>query len=394
MNTVEDRLRDALRERAAHSPIDPDAWEQTVARVRRPVRARTWSRFVIPAAAAAAVIAIVAGATALTGLGGQRGSGAAHSTSPSASASAIPAPPGPGSYLIQQTPPVSAIVRVKMTIGGQTTWTFAWVGYNKGDRGEGLNLCSLTDGGGFDGGGGCGPAQLAAHQVAVYSGGSGSIRRGVSIRQVASVTAQLPGGRSVAGVVLSARGLAGQVWLVNYPTADSAQIVFRNASGHEIGHLAVAGNSPFPARPSSGGIIVFHYPAGVIDAKAGWMTAYLLKGGQVGFWSSDNADSVVSSGPASEPPAVGMMGGGYPNGAKLAEYFGYAHENVARVVLRLADGKQYSAQTFAAWPGSGLRLWAFSVPTDMLRVKLGQDVMMGYDSAGHVVWQLRSGSGG
>ena len=36
MNTIEDRLRHALRERAAHSSIDPDAWEQTVARVRRP----------------------------------------------------------------------------------------------------------------------------------------------------------------------------------------------------------------------------------------------------------------------------------------------------------------------------------------------------------------------
>lgn len=67
MNTIEDRLRDALRERARHSPIDPDAWEQTVARVRRPVRARAWSRFIVPVAAAAAVVAIVAGATVLTG---------------------------------------------------------------------------------------------------------------------------------------------------------------------------------------------------------------------------------------------------------------------------------------------------------------------------------------
>jgi hypothetical protein len=40
MNTIEDRLRDALRERAAQSPIDPDAWTRTVARVRRPARAR------------------------------------------------------------------------------------------------------------------------------------------------------------------------------------------------------------------------------------------------------------------------------------------------------------------------------------------------------------------
>ena len=44
MTTVEDRLRDALRERAAHCPIDPDAWPQTVARTRRAHRAHRRAR--------------------------------------------------------------------------------------------------------------------------------------------------------------------------------------------------------------------------------------------------------------------------------------------------------------------------------------------------------------
>jgi hypothetical protein len=389
MKTVEDRLREALRERARHSPVDPDAWEQTVARVRRPVRARAWSRFIVPAAAAAAVVAIVAGATVLTGHGGLRG-GPGRSASASASASARPAPPGPGNYLIQQNPPVSAIVPVKMRIGGQTTWTFVWFGYLKSDRSEGLNLCSVTDGGGFYGSGSCGITQIPAHQVAVSSGGAGSIRLGVAGKQVSSVIAQLPGGRSAAGVVVSGRGFPGKAWLVNYPSADNARIVFRNASGLEIGHLTITGQFPFPARPRSGGITVFHYPAGVVDAKPGWMTAYLLRDGRVGFWSSDNADSVVSNGRASGPPAVGLVGSDYLHGSPLAEFYGYAHENVARVV-RLVGGKQYGAQTFAAWKGSGLRLWAFSVPTSLLRANLGQDVMMGYDAAGRVVWQIRFG---
>jgi hypothetical protein len=394
MNTVEDRLREALRERATHSPIDPDAWEQTVARVRRPVRARTWSRFIVPAAAAAAVVAIIAGATVLTGHGGLN-AGPGRSASASASASATPAPPGPGDYLIQQNPPVSAIVRVTMRIDGQTTWTFVWLGYLKGHRSEGLNLCSVTDGGGFYGTGGCGPAQIPARQVAVYSGGAGSIRMGVSVGQVTSVTAQLSGGRSAAGVVMSGRGFPGKVWLVNYPSADDARIVFRNASGTEIGHLTEPGSPPFPSRPRSGGLVVFHYPAGVVDAKPGWMTAYLLRDGRVGFWSSDNADSVVSLKPASGPPAVELIGGDYLHGSPLVEFYGYAHESVARVVLRLADGKQYGAQTFAAWRGSGLRLWAFPVPTH-LYTSTGprMDVLMGYDAAAHVIWQMRLGSGG
>jgi hypothetical protein len=104
----------------------------------------------------------------------------------------------------------------------------------------------MTDGGGVDGSGGC--AQVPARKVAVYTGGTGSIREGVSTRQVTSVTAQLPGGRSVAGVAVavSVLGLDGKVWLVDYPVADTAQIVFRNASGHELGHLTVAGHPPFP----------------------------------------------------------------------------------------------------------------------------------------------------
>ena len=44
------------------------------------------------------------------------------------------------------------------------------------------------------------------------------------------------------------------------------------------------------------------------------------------------------------------MGGEIVNHAKLSEYYGYAHENVTRVVLRLPGGAEYGAQTFAAWP--------------------------------------------
>lgn len=60
-----------------------------------------------------------------------------------------------------------------------------------------------------------------------------------------------------------------------------------------------------------------------------------------------------------------MYGGEVANHAKQAYFYGYAHENVRRVTLRLG-GEQYGAQTFAAWPGSGLRLWAFPVPASTL----------------------------
>jgi hypothetical protein len=394
MNTVEDRLRDALRERAAHSPIGPDAWEQTVARSRRrPARAPTWSRFMIPAAAAAAVVAIVAGATALTGHGGPHGgsAGAGGAASASPSASWVPAPPGPGDYSIKSVPPTSAIVPVRLTFGKQVTWTFVWFGRMKSDPSEGIQLCSVTDGGGFYGSGGCGPVQLQAQQG--FVAGTGTIKFIVSGRQVTSLTAQLPHGRSVSGVSAWGRGFPDKVWLVSYPSQDNATIVLRNASGHVVSRLSITAEYPAPSQPRSGGIMVFSFPADSIEAHAGTMTAYLLDGqvigvnGQVvGFWTSDSG-SVISNVPASGPPAVENLGGSWLRGAKVVEFYGYAHGNVTRVVLRLPDGRQYGAQTTAAWPGSGLRLWHFSVPVKAATFEPGQQVMLGYDAAGQVVWQ-------
>jgi hypothetical protein len=48
----------------------------------------------------------------------------------------MPAPPGPGSHEMRQAPPVTAVVSVKLIVGGQTTWTFVWFGYLKNDRAE------------------------------------------------------------------------------------------------------------------------------------------------------------------------------------------------------------------------------------------------------------------
>lgn len=141
--------------------------------------------------------------------------------------------------------------------------------------------------------------------------------------------------------------------------------------------------------------MVFRYPAHVLEPTAGTMKAYLLDGRLVGvtgkvvgFWDSSSS-SAIASRPASGPPAVVNMGGGIVNHAKLSEYYGYAHQNVTWVVLRLPGGAEYGARTFAAWPGSGLRLWAFTVPSSALSVKPGQDVLVGYDAAGHVIWSGR-----
>lgn len=398
MNSLEERLREALRERATQSPVSPDAWSRTLARTRRRTWAPAWTRFVIPVAAAAATIAIIIGIAALTGNHGPRGGSGQPSGPTVAPASATPpAPPGRNDYLIQAVPPVTAVVPVKLTVRGKTTWTFVWFGYMKSARSQGISLCSETYGTGYGGSGGCEPAVVPAGKVASSPTGAGSIKLGAVVTQAASVTALLPGGRRVPGVLTSGRAFPYKVWAVAYPQPNNARIVFADSSGRTLGQLSFSAEYPTLHQPRTGGIRLFHYPADTLEPFAGTMTAYLLdgrlvgvSGHVVGFWDS-NSTSEIASIPADGPPAVQNFGGNVVGHPKQAYFYGYAHENVRRVVLRLG-GKQYGAQTIAAWPGSGLRLWSFSVPASML-ASSGSRAMVGYDAAGRVVWQqdLRAG---
>jgi hypothetical protein len=390
MNTLEDRLREALRERAGQSPVSPDAWSRTLARTRRHAWAPAWTRFVVPAAAAVAIVVIIAGAAWLTGNRGQHVEPGKHG--PATATATPPAPPGPDSYLMRQVPPVTAVVPVRLTIGGKTTWTFVWFGYMKNARSQGLALCSVTDGAGYNGSGGCRGGPGLAGKAASSGGAGGSIRLGIVVRQAASVTALLPGGRRVAGVLASGRGFPYQVWAVAYPQPSSARVVFADAGGRRLGQLSFPADYPVPSQPRTGGIPVFRYPARTLEPSAGTMTAYLLSGrvvgvsGQVvGFWDSASS-SQISAVPAAGPPAVEQFGGDVVNHAKQTFFYGYAHENVRRVALRLGD-KQYSAPAVAAWPGSGLRLWDFPVPASVLLSPHASRILLGYDAAGRVVWQ-------
>ena len=391
MNTIEDRLREALRERAGQSPVSPDAWSRTLARTRRRVWGPAWTRSMIPVTAAAAMVVIIVGAALLTGNRGQHNEPGPASGSASASATP-PAPPGPNSYLMRGTPPVTAVVPVKLTAGGKTTWTFVWFGYMKSARDQGIALCSVTDGDGYYGSGGCGAAPVPPGQAAASAGGTGAIRMGVVVRQAASVTALLPGGRRVPGVLASGRGFPYQVWAVVYPQPDSARVVFADAGGRRLGQLSLPADYPPPSQPRTGGIPVFRYPARTLEPSAGTMTAYLLDGrvvgvrGQVvGFWDSRSSSS-ISIVPADGPPAVELFGGDFTSHTKQTYFYGYAHENVRRVTLRLG-GEQYSARTVAAWPGSDLRLWHFPVPASALLAPHASRVLLGYDAAGRVTWQ-------
>ncbi len=142
MNTVEDRLRDALRERADHSPVSSDAWERVLARARRRrgllSSGHAWqARYVIPALAAAAVAGIIIAANVVTG---QLPS---SSTTPGGGNNPSTASPPPSGVtpqlgigrLSRQVPPSSAILSYEYAPEG--TKIFAASGSGTGARSSG-----------------------------------------------------------------------------------------------------------------------------------------------------------------------------------------------------------------------------------------------------------------
>jgi hypothetical protein len=197
---------------------------------------------------------------------------------------------------------------------------------------------------------------------------------------VTSVTALLPGGRTVHGVVESVRGLPYKVWAVSYPVTSAARVVFGDAAGHQVTHLDMPGDQPAPSRPSHGGIALFRYGNDTL-------TAYRISGGRIGFWTG--SDSMWSDVPISESALSAFETGSTrgPAGFTPDDWFGYAPTGTARVALRLADGRQFASRTIPGWPGSGVVFWGpltlparIAMPADM--------IVITYDAAGHVLRQV------
>jgi hypothetical protein len=384
MTTFEDRLREALAERATLSPVDPGAWDKTVARSRRRLRWR-WSvgtGLLAPVAAAAAVAAVIVAATTLSGHVGL-GSKPWGPASPSASLSAPPPPPPGEIYqLTHEIPPVTPFVPINLFADGHQVWDFLWFGYVPGHAAAGIALCQFNDGGVYDGYSACTSGRLPVGALARSAGtdGSGWIQLGVTARQVTSVTALLPGGQTVHGVVESARGIPYKVWAVSYPAGSAARVVFRDAAGHEVARLGMPGDQPAPSRPSHGGIALFRYGNDM-------MTAYRISGDRIGFWAG--GDSMWSNVPVSESALKVIATGSTRSstGSTPDDWFGYAPSGVTRVALQLADGRQFASRTLPGWPGSGVVFWGpLTLPA---RIAMPADtIVITYNATGHVLQEV------
>ena len=422
MNTIEERLRDALAERAAHSPIDPDAWERTRARSRTGLRPTGWrwsrrGQVLIPAAAAVAVLAIIIGVTAAVNGVTARSAGKpadARSTNPAPAATKGPS----GPFLIDDDPPVSALLAfpVKAPATGRTAVAYAWLAYTSPyvweDQAQGLQSCTDVQYPSGSAAGDCAPLPRLGANVPArvtdskYMGASSGplVLQGLAVNQVVSVAAVLPDGQVIAGMVKTGRGFPDKAWAVvtpadeaTYEPVSGIQLVFRDASGAEVATLSTAApkGPPQVAQPASGGIVAFTPPKNRSDDSS--VKAYLIDGYVGFFWPRPlKAAGWMAPQPAAGPPALsGLMAPFISNKSQVWEAFGYAHADVARVVLRLGGGGQVSAPTFAAWPGSGLRLWAIRLPAPVEYDSNGFPVLTatGYDAAGQAVAHVKLGRG-
>ncbi|MBV9093436.1 MAG: hypothetical protein JO132_06100 [Streptosporangiaceae bacterium] len=380
MNTLEDQVREALAERASLSPVDPDAWDKTVARSRgRRLRRLGWQRparagLLVPAVAAAAVAAVILASAALAGHAGP----GPNSPRPAGASPSGPPPPRDISLATRQIPPVTPFVPVSLFADGHQVRDFLWFGYVPGYAAAGIALCQWNDGGVYNEYYACTAGDLPGGALARYAGtdGSGWIRLGVAARQVTSVTALLPGGQARQGAVTAVRGVPYKVWAVSYPVTPAARVVFRDAAGHEVTSLDVPGEQPTPSRPAGGGIPLFRYGTDMV-------TAYRISGDRIGFWWGGN--STWSDVPVSQSAlSLFFTPGPRPLPDK---WFGYAPSGTARVALRLADGRQFASRTIPGWPGSGVVFWG-PVTLPPGTAVTYDTVVVTYDAAGHVLREV------
>ena len=451
MNTLEDRLRDALRERADHSPVSSDAWERVLTRERRrrafPLGGHArQARYVIPALAAAAVACVIIAANVIAGQlpspSATPGGGTRPSTASPPASSVIALGIG---RLSEQVPPSSAVLSYQYAAEGKKIVASFWLGYRSqalwfDNVSPGLQLCSAvfntyatqqpeygTTGPEQPVTHGSGQAfcraspQLSAGQVVRVTGGinagddSGafatlSTRSGIAAAPVASVTAILPDGRTFAGVVGTGRGFAVKVWSVAYPPGGAVRLVFRDSSGHELANLTRPAVPTLLVRATRGPPRQRrrHRPRGwrfhpglpgrrarrLLDRPV-WLVRVRPSPGT----------AVVRVSRADRGPALaGLLVATARTGRGTAqdpfrpvsELVGYADADVAKVVLRVRGthgSTQLTAFTVRTnWPGTTVRLWYVAASADAYG-DTSLDTATAYNAAGQVVAVVHLGTG-
>jgi hypothetical protein len=363
MNTLEDRVREALTERAAHSPISADAWDKTVTRSRQRFSFRAASSFrgalprwlpsglLIPACAAIAVVAVVLASLALT----SGGPAASQGTPPSVGTSS-PIPPG----VMRADPPFTAILTVSL---GSAKLYF-WYSHPKNPA-----LCSYlphSPSGAVTSS--CRSLRDVPHgQAASVTGSYESLYFGAVTPRATQVITRLTKSTDILGKLFSGRGFPEKVWLAADPSGASGTIVFSDAAGSQVATIELVPlQTAVPATQRHG------------IAVDGW-TAYLI--GQRVLWLGPKNAAVDRTLPWTARQRRPMV---FFQATTAVNYaVGDTPADVARLALRFPDDKTYAAPTVTAWPGSGIRLWiATGLPWSGIPSKT---VVISYNAAGKII---------
>ena len=430
---IEERLRGALATQSQRFSASPDAWQRVEEKASRRIRSARrprgtgWlarhSSFAVPATAAATVIAVALGASALShGLSSTGNSANHHAPAKPAAENPVTAQARREpllARLLATDPPIGKVTSLKLT---RNITTFAWLGqpdplfwfpYIT----TGPEFCQWTANSSGHGSGYCwpmsaldiGPTQPADVVTNRYNARAGNpVISGIARPDVTSVTAVLPDGRQFHGVVSTGLGSGpDKAWSVTSPADNGTKLIFTGAAGQILTETSTAA-PPGPAvlvppRPAHGGVTLFHFPiSGTLPD--GTVDGYLV-GGNVAFFTSGTTQAIpfgeaLSPHAASRPSAIGGLAA--PLRLVCAsscrqtsiKAFGYAHGDVAKVVVRLPSGGQVTADTIATgWPGSDLRLWQVTRPdggwpADGSQPKL---IATAYDASGHSLGQVRLG---
>ena len=395
MSTIEDRLRDALAEQATRSPVSQDAWERTLAKSRRePVPQRRgwrWPKWLAPIAAAAAVGAVIVGATSLAGNGSLRGGGDSPAAGGPGHVTTLPShwPADDGGILLKQVPASSGIGEADLTVGRQLVRVFMWYGQDTNGDVPAMAYV-LNPGPANDFGGVTDLTGTPPHASGL--GVAGTVHLGVTTAQATGVVARLNDGGQVSGILVNRPGFPQPVWVTNVPADASARVIVQNASGGQVSDLPVAMALPELPLPARGAIAVDSSPAhpAIAYRDNGKLNFYFpqLAGDTLTITGSP-LDGAVSGYTSAEPlPSAGSgltHARSVPGDSTSVVYYGYARRDAARVVIQIG-GRSYTAHLVAGWPGSGIRLWALTVPSSGL---IPPATVTGYDAAGHVLGQVR-----
>jgi hypothetical protein len=254
---LDTRVQAALWADAERVTLGPDrvdgAWEQTVARKRRPRgdsagQARRWAA---PLAAAASVAVIGAGVGVAASLH-QGGTGTVAVQQYSATVvSGAPGLTGPSQDLLQWAPPISQVILVKQVFGTSASWTYLWFGrvtWGPSAATQSPQACSDTyvsepSGTPRQTASGCNPAAaLGTSLLSPFGFFVGQLSAfdqfGVTLGNVTSVTMQsdTDTNEKIPASLIDGRGFPYKIFIVAFPATTKVEnwkLVAREADGKQ-----------------------------------------------------------------------------------------------------------------------------------------------------------------